>query len=309
MTIIIALILGSAFMVALGVASLSKASPMRRRLARLQDGSVAILETQQTGGVLGDPKQSRLIATLAALGGKTTDRRATAQHPVRRRLTQAGYRTESAVVVFMGTRLLLSLGLPVILLALSPVWGLGEIRLAAVLCGAAGLGFVAPSYFLDSVRKKRQRNLILGLPDALDLMVVCVEAGLGINASLSRIAREFGRSNRTLATEFEMVTLEVRTGKSTTEALRALADRTGVSEIGSLVAMLVQTERFGTSLADTLRTHADGLRVQRMLRAEELATKAPLKMMFPTLLIFIATLIVTIGPGVYQIMGFFEKAS
>ena len=93
----------------------------------------------------------------------------------------------------------------------------------------------------------------------------------------------------------------------TTEALRALAERTGVSEIGALVAMLVQTERFGTSLSDTLRIHAEGLRVQRTLRAEEQASKAPLKMMFPTLIIFAATLLVTIGPGLLQLMGFFQS--
>ena len=142
-------------------------------------------------------------------------------------------------------------------------------------------------------------------PDALDLMVVCVEAGLGINMSLKRISREFARSQPILAAEFELVTLEIMAGKRTTDALRSLADRTGVDEVGSLVAMLVQTERFGTSLADTLRVHADGMRAQRMLRAEEQAGKAPLKMLFPTLIIFIATMIVTIGPGLLQMFAFF----
>jgi tight adherence protein C len=166
---------------------------------------------------------------------------------------------------------------------------------------------VAPSYWLDRARSKRQMSIILGLPDALDLMVVCVEAGLGINASLARVAREFHRSNPILSAEFELVTLEIRAGKSSTDALRALSERTGVSEVASLVAMLVQTERFGTSVADTLRVHADSLRVQRLLRAEEQAGKAPLKMMFPTLIIFIATLIVTIGPGLMQMFSFFGE--
>ena len=147
--------------------------------------------------------------------------------------------------------------------------------------------------------------MILGLPDGLDMMVVCVEAGLGINASLVRIADEFVLSNPIMSAEFELVTLEIRTGKSNTEALRALADRTGVSEVSSLVAMLVQTERFGTSLADTLRVQADALRVQRLQRAEELAAIAPLKMLFPTVIIFVATLIVTIGPGMLQLFQFF----
>ena len=147
--------------------------------------------------------------------------------------------------------------------------------------------------------------MILGLPDALDMMVVCVEAGLGINASLSRIASEFARANPILSAEFELVTLEIRAGKSSTQALRSLAERTGVSEVSSLVAMLVQTERFGTSLADTLRVQADALRVQRLQRAEELAAIAPLKMLVPTVIIFVATLLVTIGPGMLQLFEFF----
>ena len=118
-------------------------------------------------------------------------------------------------------------------------------------------------------------------------------------------SREFARSHTILAAEFELVTLEIRAGKSTTEALRALGTRTGVEEVSSLVAMLVQTERFGTSLADTLRVHAESLRVQRTQRAEEQAGKAPLKMMFPTLLIFAATLMVTLGPGFLQLAAMF----
>ena len=199
----------------------------------------------------------------------------------------------------------MALALPVLVLSFFPVWQLSELRLIVMLCGAAGLGLVAPSFYLDRRRAARKMTIILALPDALDLMVVCVEAGLGINMSLKRIAKEFARGQPVLAAEFELVTLEIMAGKSTTEALRSLAERTGVSEVGSLVAMLVQTERFGTSMADTLRVHADSLRVQRIQRAEEMAGKAPLKMMFPTLLIFAATLLVTLGPGFLQLTALF----
>ena len=276
-------------------------------MAGLGDGSPALAEESTQSGVLGEVDQGWLVTSLAKLGGRATRDKTAAQHPIRRQLVQAGYRQDSAVLVFMGARLLLALALPTILLALSPVWDFDERQLVALLCGGAAIGFVGPSYYLDKRRAARQWNIILGLPDALDLMVVCVEAGLGINASLSRISKEFSRTNPIISSEFELVVLEVRTGKSTTEALRSLAERTGVSEIGALVAMLVQTEKFGTSLADTLRIHADGLRVQRMLRAEEQAAKAPLKMMFPTLFIFAATLLVTIGPGLLQLMGFFTN--
>jgi tight adherence protein C len=307
MAIIITLILASVFMFALAIASGTQHRPLRKRLARLGDGSTGLVDESEESGVLGQVDQGWLITALAKLGDRATRRDSAAQHPIRKQLAQAGYRHDSAVVVFMGARLFLALVLPTILLVMSPVWDLSERHLVALLCSAAAIGFVGPSYYLDKKRTARQWNIILGLPDALDLMVVCVEAGLGINSSLHRISKEFRRSNPILSTEFELVTLEIRTGKSTTGALRALAERTGVSEIGALVAMLVQTERFGTSLADTLRIHADGLRVQRMLRAEEQGAKAPLKMMFPTLIIFAATLLVTIGPGLLQLMGFFQN--
>ncbi len=307
MAIIITLILASAFMFALAIASGTSHRPLRKRLARLGDASTSLGDEPARSGVLGDVDQGWLITALAKLGDRATGRDSLAQHPIRKQLIQAGYRQDSAVVVFMGARLFLALALPTILVVLSPVWEFDERHLVALLCAAASIGFVGPSYYLDKRRAARQWNIILGLPDALDLMVVCVEAGLGINSSLHRISKEFSRTNPIISAEFELVTLEIRTGKSTTEALRSLAERTGVSEIGALVAMLVQTEKFGTSLADTLRIHADGLRVQRTLRAEEQAAKAPLKMMFPTLIIFAATLLVTIGPGLLQLMGFFEN--
>jgi tight adherence protein C len=306
MAIIITLILASAFMFALGIASGTRYRPLRKRLASLGGRSPELADDYVQSGVLGEVDQGWLVNTLAKLGGRATRDGSAAEHPIRMKLIQAGHRKDSALLVFMGARLLLAMALPMILLAMSPVWDFNERQLVALLCGAAAIGFVGPSYYLDKKRAARQWEIILGLPDALDLMVVCVEAGLGINSSLARISKEFSRTSPIISSEFELVTLEIRSGKSTTEALRSLAERTGVGEIASLVAMLVQTEKFGTSLADTLRIHAGGLRVQRTLRAEEQAGKAPLKMMFPTLLIFAATLMVTIGPGLIQLMGFFE---
>ena len=308
MEIIITLVLASILMLGLALVSASKYQPLRKRLARLEDGSAGVMGGDHQSGVLGETDQGWLVESLAKLGGRAT-RGKLAPHSIRHKLVHAGYRKDSAILVFMGTRLFLALLAPVILLAVSPMWEVTERQLAALLCGAAAIGFVGPSYFLDRKSKARQFEMILGLPDALDLMVVCVEAGLGVNASLSRISREFARSNPILSHEFELVTLEIRTGKSTTEALRSLAERTGLGEIGALVAMLVQTERFGTNLADTLRIHAEGLRTQRMLRAEEQAAKAPLKMLFPTLVIFAATLLVTIGPGLFKLIGFFTDRS
>jgi len=303
MELLLVLVFGAAAAFVLAATtSLSGNRGVKRRLARLADGSAA--------PILVDPAEARdrqhwivkLLAPFAARAGSGES-----ASRVRRRLIEAGYRRDSAVGLYMSSRLVLALLLPILVLIASPAWNLSEMKLVLYLCCAGGAGLIAPSYWLDRARSARQMSIILGLPDALDLMVVCVEAGLGINASLARVAREFHRTNPVLSTEFELVTLEIRAGKSSTDALRSLSERTGVSEVASLVAMLVQTERFGTSVADTLRVHAESLRVQRLLRAEEQAAKAPLKMMFPTLIIFIATLVVTIGPGMLTMFAFFGE--
>jgi tight adherence protein C len=288
----------------LSFGSLRNARPVRSRLARLADGSATQIEESDELGVLDHSQGGWLARLLAPLAGKA--RESTSAHPIRLRLIRAGYRRESAVVIFTGLRIVLALALPVLLLLSPAVWNLTQLQLLLALCGTSGTGFMLPGYFVTRRTKARQKEMVNGLPDALDLMVVCVEAGLGINASLNRVAQEFAVAKPVLAAEFELVTLEIRAGKSSTEALKSLSERTGVSEVSSLVAMLVQTERFGTSLADTLRVHADAMRIQRLQRAEELAAKAPLKMLFPTVLIFAATLIVTIGPGIVQMIAFFR---
>jgi tight adherence protein C len=312
--LIIGLAIVSAITLAAALTSLPVRSPTRRRLARLADGSRIPVPQASGEGLFAEDSSGWLIKLLKPVsrqGGKDgkdgKDGKESASHGYnRQRLIEAGYRRASAMVIYSGTRHALAITLPIVFFAMSPAWNLSNFQLIVLLCMAAAVGLVLPSYIVDKKRKARKMDMVLGLPDALDLMVVCVEAGLGINMSLQRISKEFARTHKTLSSEFELVTLEVRAGKSTTQALRTLAERTGVDEIHALVAMLVQTERFGTSLADTLRVHAESLRVQRMQRAEELAGKAPLKMLFPTLLIFAATLMVTVGPGFLQLTAVFR---
>jgi tight adherence protein C len=292
------LILGSAALAAYGVTQLPSAGG-RRRLVRLAEAKPELRPEVERSVLTQEPP--RWLRWLVRRSSDETP------SPTKTRLVQAGLRQAFAPAVYGAARVGLALATPTIVLIARPASGLEGGALLAALGCAAGIGFVAPSTWLDARRNARQRAVLLGLPDALDLMVVCVEAGLGINASLARIARELRTTHRVLSQELELVTLEIRTGKSTSDALRALATRTGVSEVSALVAMLMQTERFGTSLAETLRVHADGMRVRRMQRAEEIAGRAPLKMMFPTVLIFVATLIVTIGPGFLQISNFFEE--
>ena len=186
---------------------------------------------------------------------------------------------------------------------LPSVWALPPYLQIGFLVLISAFFYVLPSIVLDNRIKARQHAITRVLPDALDLMVVCVEAGFGINQSLAQVADEFESKSPIIAKEFGLVTQETRAGKSTTESLRALANRTGISDISSLVALLVQTERFGTSLAGALRVHADAMRVVRMQRAEERAQKATLKLILPSAMIFSAILIIFIAPGTYMMMS------
>ncbi len=146
------------------------------------------------------------------------------------------------------------------------------------------------------------------LPDALDLMVVCLEAGLSMGAAIARVAREFSRSSPPLCDELRLVTAEMQAGKSGADALRALSDRVGTEEVSALVAMLVQAERFGTSVADSLRVHSAGMRTDRLQKAEERAQKAAVRLLFPAgMLIFPATLIVLMGPAMIAFMDAFSR--
>jgi tight adherence protein C len=284
----------------LGIASALQPDPARRRLGRLAASVPAGLDPADTRS------GSRLDAfgeTLGRIGlrlGRSPNGR------LRQRLNEAGFRRPGALARFLGLQLVLAAGLPALLLLVPDLWSLGYTRAMAGLVCAAAIGFAIPSWLLDRRRARRALEIDHGLPDVLDLMVVCVEAGLGLAASLTRVAREFARSHPVLSQEFELVHLECRAGKRTTDALRAMAERNDVSDLRSLVAMLVQTERFGTSLADSLRIHADSMRVRRMQRAEEAAQRAPVRMLFPAaLFIFPATLMVTIGPGLIALFDFF----
>jgi tight adherence protein C len=219
----------------------------------------------------------------------------------------AGYQNPAAPAIYYGVRLTLALVLPVLAIPLPVVWGLPFVYQVGLLCGLAAVGYIAPSVFLDQRVAVRVRAIERTLPDALDLMVVCVEAGFGVNQSLARVAEEFAAKSPILAKEFDLVVHETRAGKSTHEALRALSERTGVSDISSLVALLVQTERFGTSVANTLRVHAEAMRVRRMQRAEERAQKATLKLILPSTMIFGALLMIFILPGIYRFFDAFPS--
>jgi len=172
-----------------------------------------------------------------------------------------------------------------------------------LLIGFAGLGFFLPRFILKRMIHARQQRIRLALPDALDLTVICVEAGLALDQALMRVGQDLHHAHPDLSDEFHLVNLEMRAGKPRADALRNLVDRTGVDDIRSLVGTLIQTDRFGTSVAQALRVHSDSLRTERRQRAEEQAAKTTIKMV-PPLVIFVlpSIIFVTIGPAVISLI-------
>ena len=258
------------------------------RLARLWN-----LTPRKTEGNFQDRQKDNAKRVLANVG-KMVPSSQKKLSSARRLMVRAGYRSTEAVLAFQGVRLLL----PSILLAV--VFFTGYYRekpLSLVLALMAGV--LLPSFWLSRRIHHRQHRIRLGLPDALDLLVVCVEAGLGLDQSIMRVSQELGVAHPEVCEELQLLHFEMRVGKTRIEALRELANRTGVDDIKALVAMLIQTDRFGTSIAQSLRVHSDELRTKRRQRAEEAAAKTPVKMV-PVLVFFIfpALFAVILGPAV-----------
>jgi tight adherence protein C len=223
----------------------------------------------------------------------------------RRQLITAGYRSGKAPVFFMGSRLLLAV-VETTVMALVPVKFLGFptfTNLVFYYVLAAGCGYYAPVIWLKRAIAKRKDALQRAIPDALDLMVVCVEAGLGLDQAIARVSEEVQRTHPALSDELNLLSMELRTGVSRQEALRNFAHRTDMEEARNLVALLVQTDRFGTSIAQALRVHSDAMRSTRRLKAEEMAAKLPVKLLFPLIFfIFPSMFIVLIGPACIQMV-------
>lgn len=219
---------------------------------------------------------------------------------IRMRFMRAGYQTELAALIFFSCKTVCTFIFPILCLCyfliFSPSSTVSIILLVLVL--SSGIGYYAPDVWLTYKYKARQRQILDSFPNALDLMRVCVSAGLGLDSAIERVGRELKIESSALAEEFHMLSLELRTGATRENALRNLAERTGVEDIKSLVSMLIQTEHFGTSVAEALRVHAEGLRSQRNLRAQEAAAKIPVKLTIPMILcIFPSLLVVILGPA------------
>lgn len=224
--------------------------------------------------------------------------------PLRIKFANAGFRGEGPVLLFFGAKTLLALLLPALGYLFVNVLGLTLSLnvLLVMLLSLAAIGYYLPNAVLDRMVQRRQREIFENFPDAADLMLVCVESGLGLDAALARVTEEIRLKSVPLAEELHLVGLELRAGNSRENALRNLALRTGVDEVNTFVTMLVQADRFGTSIGDSLRVFSDELRTKRQQRAEEVATKIPIKLLFPLVFfIFPSMLLVMLGPAFIQI--------
>ena len=223
---------------------------------------------------------------------------------VQQRLVRAGYRSESATKVIYGAKVLV----PLILCLLAIVTGVWQSNPFIVFAVALGLGFIGPDFWLGRRISKRQGQIRRGLPDVLDLLVICIEAGLSLDHATARTAEELRRAQPAISDELGIVVLEQRAGIARAEAWKGFGERTAVDSVRNLVSILIQSEKFGTSVAKTLRTHSDTLRTQRRQKVEEQAAKTTVKLVFPLVLfIFPSLFLVTIGPAAIVMAESFQK--
>lgn len=251
-----------------------------------------------------EPEVRPIVTFLQNLGAKMPTSGADAA-TLKSDLTQAGFRSENAVAVFYGIRILATLVLVAVSLIAQARMPANPAMTVAFVVFGAGAGWMLPRTRLEKQKKKLQEILRLSLPDALDLMVVSIEAGLGLDQAIQHVARELSVSHPHLSDELTLVTLEMRAGKRRADALRNLSERTGEAELRKLVAILVQNDRFGTSMGESLRTHSDFMRTRRKQDAEERAGKVGVKLVFPIFFFILPSmLIVAAGPGILQIFKY-----
>ena len=296
---------------ALGISGLFAAASYRRNRRQVVDKirGVRVEEPSSAGAGLQPAKGAwltrQLLAFVSAIGLKFGSPKSGSQPSFQRQLfLQAGFRGEHTLAAFLGFKILGT----ALLAAAGMLWRFftpptGEPLLAVLtVVVPALLGWYLPDIVLRLRIAHRKELLLNGFPDALDLMVVCVESGMGLDAAVTRVGEEIRLSSPMVSEEFRLLSLELRAGKMRRDALQALAMRSGLEEFNSFASLLIQTDRFGTSVAQALRVHADSVRVKRALRAEEVAAKLPVKLIFPLVVfIFPSIFVVILGPAAIKI--------
>lgn len=296
-----------ALLAAIMLLFLGLADPLRRRLKHLEAQPAGATAGNAGSGTAGDGAGQGLRGLVDPMGKRLMPTEEEARSKAYARLRQAGIRTPGALNTFFGAKLGLALLLPSVALMATIPFRV-PLNIGLLVAAAAGIvGFVAPSFWLDHAIKRRTLALRRGLPDALDLLVVCCEAGLGLGAAIQRVARDLAISQPELAEELSLFGMQTRAGMDTRTALRDLEERTGVDDIRGLVTSLLQSMRFGTSIATTLRIYASELRDKRTQEAEEKAAKVSTKMLFPLVFCVLPSFfVVSIGP---PLLGAFRAIS
>jgi len=277
-----------------------RGSEVRQRLRGLGAGDVSLLDRPPEPSVWHE-RVVKAATPVAKLATPTDEESVSRLHV---KFLNAGIRQAAAPVLYFAAKAFLAILLPLLFVFFtrSIDWKTSTQMSTALLLLFAAIGYYLPTVVLEWITRRRQRELFEAFPDALDLIIVCVEAGLGLDMAISKTAEEMKIRSPELAEELEMMGLELRVGSSRERALRNLAMRTGLDEVSTFATMLIQADRFGTSLAESLRVHADSLRTRRRLRAEEAAAKIPLKLLFPLIFfIFPSLLLVLLGPAMIQI--------
>jgi len=269
----------------------------RKLAARLSQFGAPLQRTDGPGLRYESGRAARLVSALSRL---SAPHRGLHDSALRLRLAAAGLRSERAPLVFYALRTACTLLLPLLGALLLPglAPGLPTMVLALLVVALAVAGYLLPDLYLRVRTAQRREAVREGLPDMVDLLLVCVESGLALDGAINRVSREIAARSPALAEELALVGTELRIGASRERALRNLATRTGVPEVGAFVAALLQADRFGTTIADSMRVHAEDLRLRRQYRAEEAAARIPTQLLFPLVLtIFPALFVVLVGPA------------
>jgi tight adherence protein C len=266
-----------------------------------------VISGQATRAISDEPEESQpstVVTLLHQLGTKVPSSEAEVAN-LKVDLIRAGFRSDNALPVFYGIRIITTLLVLMLSIMLESNMPPNPVLKLGLMFSGVAAGWILPRFFLEKKVAKRQEALRLSLPDALDLLVVSIEAGLGLDQAIQHVARELGTSHPQLSEEMSLVTLEMRAGKRRSEALRNFAERTGEAEFRKLVAILIQNDRFGTSMGESLRTHSDFLRTRRRQEAEERAGKVGVKLVFPIFFFILPSmLVVAAGPGLLQVFKY-----
>ncbi len=281
-------------------------SASTERLKRLNSGATVATVTAMPGD---DGRRAAEIAErLASPLMRLVPPSAAEAKKLQKQLMQAGFRSENAPIFYRAIQLAALVCFPGIVLLVCAFLAKPLDSMVLWILSAFVVGFFLPRYVLKKMIKSRQQRVRWGLADALDLMVISVEAGLGLNAAMMKVSSELMEVHPDISQEFELANLEIKVGRDREEALRNLAERTGVDDLHSLVAMLIQTDRFGTSVARAIRVFSDSLRTKRRQRAEQAAQKAAVKLLFPLACFLFPTLFIALmGPAVLQLIDTFGK--